>query len=133
MKKLGLSALALAGVMAFSGCSCGKDGEYVFHSVEVKDGDETKTYTCEDGEERSTAGNLACVAAKALPTKYELSDEKVTITSSGFGTSVSKEYEAKIEDKVLSYKVGENWVKVGEIKSGKIIVGDGDYTYIYKK
>lgn len=133
MKKLGLCTIALAGVMAFTGCSCFKNGEYAFHSVEVKDGDETKTYTCEKGEERITAGDVACSAAALLPIKYNLDGDKLTITTKGLTGNISKEYDAKIEDKKLYYKLGDNWVEVGQVKGRKILVGNDDYTVIYKK
>ena len=133
MKKLGLSALALAGVMAFAGCSCGKNGEYVFHSVEVKDGDETKSYTCEKGEERSTAGDVACLAVAAYAVKYKLEDEKVTITNKVGSVEVATDYDAKVEEKKLYYKVGEKWLEIGELQGGKLSVGGEDFTVIYKK
>ena len=135
MKKLGLCCLALAGVMSFSGCSCFKNGEYTFHSVEVKDGDETKTYTCEKDEKRDTAGNLACVAVVALPKKVVLDGDKLTIEIEVFGESKSQEYEAKIEDKKLLIKDSnsDNWAEFAEFKGGKLIFGEEGYTVIYKK
>ncbi len=134
MKKLGLSALALAGVVAFTGCSCVRNGEYTFDTVEVKEGEETKTYTCEKGEERSTAGNVACAAISAMPTKIVLDGDKVKFETTAFGTSVSKEYEAKVEKKKLYSKnpKGE-WEEIGEFKGKKLIFGEEDFTVIYKK
>lgn len=140
MKKvLSLASLALLGVVAITGCSCGSKGTYVFSHVEYeKDGEKVET-TCEN---QSTENFLACTVALAdRTTEYTLDGNKM-ITKIG---SVSSETFYKIEDdeiKTHTKEDAEEYVKTGlKYKfMGKLIRefdtnndDKPDYTIVFKK
>ena len=61
MKKI-LSLLLIFGALVVSGCSCAQRGEYEFHSIRVKVGDEEKVYACSDADKLNPLVAQTCLA-----------------------------------------------------------------------
>ncbi len=135
MKK-GLGVVALAGVMAITGCSCSTEGVYKFDSIEIKVGDETKVYSCstEDKEDSMIAGYCSYAEDAA----YELKGDKF-IAHSKYGKDGNETEEGyyKIEDGKMFIKENEDdeWMEesIAEVDGGKMIMGDENMKIIYKK
>ena len=77
MKKiLGLTSVALLGVLALTGCSCSKNGTYEFSHIEYKVGEETKTTDCKNTEGLDSMVVMACSMAEEFP-KFVIDGNKM--------------------------------------------------------
>ncbi|MBR3891764.1 MAG: hypothetical protein IKJ30_06850 [Bacilli bacterium] len=135
MKKLlSLTSVALLGVVALTGCSCGKNGTYSFSHVEYKVGDKTETTNCED------------------ITNLDLVDDGAVIAACGMGKALgkfvidgNKMYPEGEEDDAAFIKIEDGKIMASETedgeyretgftyKSGKIIMGEDDVSIVWKK
>lgn len=143
MKKVfSLSALALAGVMAVTGCACSKEGVYKFDSMEITVGEETKKYTCSQEEMEENIGiAFTCATYKAM--EFELKDGgKATIgfdveddEESIFGDAGEQELLYKIDDGDVYLRETEEdeWEKFGAYKKGKITIEEEGVKIVLKK
>ena len=141
MKKiLGLSALALAGVMATTGCSLSQKGVYKFDSIEFTEGEETKKFTCTEEEvEDNFALTFACAMYKSI--ELELKDGgKATI---GFDVDDEESIFADNEQEML-YKIEDGkfyvreteedeWEEYASYKKGTITIEEEGTKIIFKK
>lgn len=121
MKKL-LSLLAMVGVVGVAGCSkTSPEGVYKFESLVVTEGEEEKTYTCGEGEERDAITDMMCEYVATL--ELELKDDKATQKMAGEDEmTVTSDY--KIEDGKLFMKEtdDEEFEEVAKYEDGKIIM-----------
>ena len=126
MKKL-LSLLAMVGVLGVAGCSCSKEGVYKFDSLILTEGEEEKTYTCGEGEERDDEIDMMCEFISGI--EMELKDDKATIKYIVDGEEVdgmgNESADYKIEDGKFMIKEEdeEKYEEAGTYEDGKIIMG----------
>ena len=131
MKKLlSLTSVALLGVVALPGCSCGKNGTYSFSHVEYKVGDETETTNCEDTTNLGLTVKTACAMGKGIGT---------------FVIDGNKMYPEGKEDEAAFVKIEDGKIMISETedgeyeesgftyKSGKIIMSEDDISIVWKK
>ena len=138
MKKL-FSLLALLGVVALSGCSCSKEGTYVFDSIVTVEGEEEKAYYCtqEDIEEKPES-EWVCSIFSGM--KVSLKDHKVVMEMYDKDGNVIEEARQEVDYKIedgkfmVKEKDEENYEETGSYEDGKLVINfDEGVKVIFKK
>ena len=133
MKKI-LSLLLIFGALVVSGCSCAQRGEYEFHSIRVKVGEEEKVYACSDADKLNPLVAQTCLAYDDTEIKLAKDDKILTLVED---VKVSEAW-YKIEDGKLyvsqaDSKKEDSYEKVGTYKKGVITLEIGEMKVIFKK
>jgi len=133
MKKI-LSLLVIFGALVVSGCACTQRGEYEFHSIKVKVGEEEKVFACSDADELNPAVSQICLAYDDTEIKLTKDDKMVTLVED---VKMSEAW-YKIEDGVLyvsqaDSKKEDTYEKIGTYKKGVITLEIGEVKVIFKK
>lgn len=131
MKKLlSLTSVALLGVVALTGCSCGKNGTYSFSHVEYKVGDKTETTNCEDTTNLGLTVKAACAMGKSMGT-FVIDGNKMYPEGEEDDAAFVKIEDGKI---MLSQTEDGEYKESGfTYKSGKIIMSEDDISIVWKK
>ena len=104
MKKLlSLTSVALLGVVALTGCSCGKNGEYTFSHFEYEVDGKTKKTDCKSTEGLPTQVKVVC-SLKPNDTDIEYVIDGNLLTDKDSGIT----YFFKVEDKKIMVALTED-------------------------
>ena len=108
MKKLlGLTSVALLGVLTLTGCSCGKNGEYTFSHFEYEEDGKTKKTDCSSTEGLPTQVKVVCA--------LKPSEDDVLLVIDG------NKMTDKAGENVIYFKIEDDKIMVSETE-------DGNYT-----